>query len=208
MGDKPKISLVWVVALSLGFLLGVILLIQTQVVRQVPLDTSLPPEGSGIAPVSQETKSSLRSDQAGSPITGSNRLPRNISPEAVASRGVPATSISKGSVEAPAASPVSAMSAQSQAEQQEVQPVLPVPVNAPLSDEQILEQVRQQDRSVQALQRNTAARDAQAAQVLRNIAAGINQPAGTQEVMSSDSPRPTPPAEIVQKIKSHQLTAH
>lgn len=204
MEKKLNIPLVLVVVLVFGSLLGIIFLTQTQVsVHQPSVNTPSASEVSGSQLLSSEAPAGGRAGGTGDSVLGSSLYDSMIaspaSSAAVSERAgkdsLPASSLSD-----------SALAGRASGLEGEQEP--PVPVNAPMSDEKIMEQGRQYEQAALALQKNNAVRDQQAARVMHDIATGVNQPPNTDEVIPSDSPRWEPPPDIVQKIKSHQLVAH
>lgn len=97
---------------------------------------------------------------------------------------------------------------ESQAGQQETQTAGASSVNLPMTDQQILASIQQQNQRQQASQRLIAKRDATAMQVIRNAQIAQSQPPGNQQVIPSSYSSPTAPADVQAKLKSHQLTAH
>jgi len=81
------------------------------------------------------------------------------------------------------------------------------PINAPLTDKQIMEDIQRENEVKEKIRRIRAERDAQAAKVLRIAQAEERQSAGSPAELMQYS-QDIPPADIVAKVKSGQLAAH
>jgi len=88
-----------------------------------------------------------------------------------------------------------------------------IPINAPMTDEQILQNIEQQKQKDEALEQVFAKRDIIADRIRHDAIASQNQPVSDQEATSQDTPQDTvtttePDIDTIKKLKSQQLVAH
>ena len=206
MYKKIKISSLWIwMVVVLLVLFGVISLIQMWIAHQGSLEVSsstgvLNPES-----ISKEAGFPSQVNIENNPASTADIIQKKVNPEVVAPEAVVIAN-KPASVQAV---PYSlGQSSQSQVTQQEAQQTTVIPINAPMTDQQILEGIRQQNQRQQTIQQITANRYAAAVQVMRNAETAQSKSANSQQVIPSDYPKALPPADIVAKLKSHQLTGH
>lgn len=131
------------------------------------------------------------------PIISTDKLAPSIpKPSAVANVAIPSGPL-----------PIQSTS-DNQLEERAVQVDMPLIINAPMTDEQILESIKAQNQKKEALQAILAKRDRTAGQV-RSIVSDMQkiQPVPEQK-MPSDFVKTYPPPDVVSKLKSNKLTAH
>jgi|GEM_PF-1430667 len=84
-----------------------------------------------------------------------------------------------------------------------------IPMNVPMTDEQILENIEQQKQKDEALEQVFAKRDIIADRIRHDAIASQNQPVSDQEAASQDAVTTTEPdIDTIKKLKSQQLVAH
>jgi len=206
MDKKIKISLlwVWIMVVLLG-LLGVISFMQIWMAHQGSPEVSSSTGVLNPEPISKEAEFSSQINIENNPASTAGIIPKIVNPEVVAPETV-VTANKPASIQAVPYAP--GQSSQSQVAQQETQETTVTPINAPMTDQQILESIQQQNQRQQTIQQITANRNAVAVNVMRNAETAQSQSANNQQVIPSDSPGALPPADIVAKLKSHKLTAH
>ncbi len=120
----------------------------------------------------------------------------------------PVVSGQRGAIPKAPVSPNTAAPMNPESVQQQDQSAAPVILNAPMSDQQILEGIESQNQANRSLQKMLDKRDREATQVRRAVAAEQLTQQKEQQKMPSDFSREQPPEDIVIKLKTHQLTAH
>ena len=195
-----KISWLWIWMVVLLLCLIGVLLLQSWVTHQVSV--SLTPEVLTSESVSKKSGFTGEVSKEKSSASLSGEESQTINPEITGQKTLVTNNLDQ-TVPSPSMQPL-----QNQVEQQEVNPSAVIPINAPMTDQQILEGIQQQNQKQQAIQQITDNRNAEAVQVMRNAEVTQSQSENNQQVISSDHTVTLPPADIVAKLKSHQFTAH
>ena len=203
MDKRIKISSLWMWLIVFFLCLMGIVILQSWIMRQVPV--SVTPAASSPESISKGTESKGEVGKGNNPIVTMNKAPQTVNSRTM----IPGTLTTDNKPMAGEKVPASSkQSLQNQAIGQESQSLAAPTINAPMTDAQIQESIQQQNQRQQAAQQIIAKRDEVAIQVMRNAEAVQSNSANNQQVIPSDSPRATPPADIVAKLKAHQLTAH
>ena len=205
MDNKPKTPLVWGVVF-LAVLFFIVYLVNVRARHRVSAPATSTPEA-------------LNTEQASSGlgfiggIGGSNNNAASVavvpSPSASPVIALPASvSASQQAAITPASSPASAGISGNQAAQSEVLPAAEIPMNIPMTDEQISAAIEQQNQQRQALQKILADREKKAAEVRQGAEIAQGQSANNQQTAQENLPAPVVPAVVKEKLKSHELVAH
>ena len=207
MDRGTKISPLWMIwiIIVLLVLLGAVSLIQIWTAHQGSSKEPSSTEVLNPEPVAKETQFTSQVNLESNPASSAGITNKMANPEAMAP-GTAVTANKSASVQAP--SYVPGESLQGQVAQQEAQETKVIPINAPMTDQQILEAIQKQNQRQQTIQQITASRDTLAVKVMHNVKTAQSQSVNSQQVIPSDYPKALPPADIVAKLKSHQLTAH
>ena len=217
MDGKLKISSlwVWIIALLLG-ILGVIFLTQIWMEHQVPLEAPSSTGALNSQPVYKEPEFPSQINRENNPVSTAGTIAKGVNPEVMAvetavTPNEPA-SVQETSLAPEQSSPsLPGQAAHIRAAQQKTQAAQPagsISVNVPMTDQQILEGIQQQNKSQEALLQAITKRDATATQVIRGAQTAQIQSTNSQEVIPSSYSNPVAPADVQAKLKSHQLTAH